>query len=317
MEFPYGHHSHTHHHHHHQRNDDDDDGAPPPPPPSQHFHQPPPPYGRENEFSAPPPPFYQDNEFSAPPSRPFYQETEYAPPPPSRPYYQETEYAPPPPTQVTHVHHSSHNQDPDPSLNYPPPTTQVTHVSHESQTETHHSYRPHLPAFIHQHTHQSGVDAGVGLSEKPTFKVYSKADPNFHVTIRDGRVVLAPADPSDRFQEWFKDEKYSTRVKDEEGCPAFSLVNKATGQAIKHSIGDTHPVELGPYNPDVLETSVLWTESKDLGDGYRAIRMVNNVHLNVDAFHGDKKSGGVRNGTTIVLWKWNKGDNQRWKIIRN
>lgn len=43
-------------------------------------------------------------------------------------------------------------------------------------------------------------------------------------------------------QHWFKDEKYSTRVKDQEGFPAFSLVNKATGEAIKHSIGATHPV---------------------------------------------------------------------------
>jgi len=43
-------------------------------------------------------------------------------------------------------------------------------------------------------------------------------------------------------QHWYKDEKYSTRVKDEEGCTAFSLVNKATGEALKHSIGGSHPV---------------------------------------------------------------------------
>lgn len=74
-------------------------------------------------------------------------------------------------------------------------------------------------------------------------------------------------------------------------------------------------MQLIPYNQDVLDESILWTESKDLGDGFRAVRMVNNIHLNVDAFHGDKKSGGIRDGTTIVLWKWNKGDNQQWKII--
>lgn len=147
-------------------------------------------------------------------------------------------------------------------------------------------------------------------------QVYSKAEPNFSLTIRDGKVILARSDPSDDFQHWYKDEKYSTRVKDEEGFPCFALVNKATGQAMKHSIGDTHPVQLIPYKPNVLDESILWTESKDLGDGYRAIRMVNNIHLNVDAFHGDKHSGGVHDGTIIVLWKWNKGDNQRWKIIR-
>lgn len=74
-------------------------------------------------------------------------------------------------------------------------------------------------------------------------------------------------------------------------------------------------VQLKPYDSDHLDESILWTESKDLGDGYRTIRMVNNVHLNVDAFHGDRNSGGVHEGTIIVLWKWNKGDNQRWRIV--
>ncbi|KAF6146492.1 hypothetical protein GIB67_037792 [Kingdonia uniflora] len=73
-------------------------------------------------------------------------------------------------------------------------------------------------------------------------------------------------------------------------------------------------VQLTNYNPDVLDESVLWTESKDLGDGYRCIRMVNNIRLNLDAFNGDKNHGGVHDGTTAVLWEWKKGDNQRWKI---
>lgn len=73
-------------------------------------------------------------------------------------------------------------------------------------------------------------------------------------------------------------------------------------------------VQLIPYHADVLDESILWTQGKDLGDGFRTVRMVNNIRLNVDAFHGDKKSGGVHDGTTIVLWEWNKGDNQRWKI---
>lgn len=50
------------------------------------------------------------------------------------------------------------------------------------------------------------------------------------------------------FQHWFKDEKYSTRIKDEAGYPSFALVNKATGQAVKHSIGDTHPVSFAPHS---------------------------------------------------------------------
>ena len=153
------------------------------------------------------------------------------------------------------------------------------------------------------------------LSNKPTFKVYCKADPNFVLTIRDGKVVLAPADPSDHFQHWYRDEKFGTRVKDSVGFPSFSLVNKATGQAIKHAIGASHPVQLTPYKLDNHpDESILWSESTDAGDGYRAIRMINNIRLNVDAFHDGKKSG-VHNGTVIGLWEWTKGDNQKWKIV--
>lgn len=74
-------------------------------------------------------------------------------------------------------------------------------------------------------------------------------------------------------------------------------------------------VQLTPYKTGILDESVLWTESKDLGDGYRTIRMVNNIKLNIDALNGDKNHGGVHEGTTIVLWEWKKGENQRWKIV--
>ncbi|KAM7250002.1 hypothetical protein ACFE04_021885 [Oxalis oulophora] len=202
----------------------------------------------------------------------------------------------PPPSQ--HRYHSGENE-------YDPPPPRVTsHVSHD------HGFRPH-----ETDDHASSGGVVFDLSDKPTYRVFSKAAPDFHLTVRDSEVVLAPSDPSDEFQNWFKDEKYSIRVKDEERSPSFSLVNKATGQALKHSIGASHPVQLIPYNSDVLDESVLWTMSKDFGDGYRTIRMVNDIHLNVDAFHGDKKSGGVHDGTAIVLWKWNKGDNQLWKIV--
>ncbi|XP_020589909.1 uncharacterized protein LOC110031142 [Phalaenopsis equestris] len=74
-------------------------------------------------------------------------------------------------------------------------------------------------------------------------------------------------------------------------------------------------VRLVPYNPNFLDESVLWTESRDLGDGFRCIRMVNNISLNFDAFNGDEQHGGVHDGTIIVLWEWLKGKNQRWKIV--
>ena len=116
-------------------------------------------------------------------------------------------------------------------------------------------------------------------------------------------------------QHWIKDMRHGNKIQDEEGYPAFALVNKVTGECIKHSTGQGHQVKLVPYNPAYQDESVLWTESRDVGQGFRCVRMVNNTNLNFDAFHGDKKQGGVHGGTEIVLWEWCKGDNQCWKIL--
>ncbi|KAH0972464.1 hypothetical protein GBA52_024620 [Prunus armeniaca] len=332
MEFPNERH---HHHRHHQR--DDDEERQNYPPPGTGFDQPPPPPSYYREDQPPPPPLYYRQD-QPPPS---YYGADQPPPPPL--YYGEDQPPPnsyygeadrPPPTQVSHVSHSSFHGHPPPpsqgflhqppppvhSFNYqseePTPPVTVHHVAHQvhhdqqspAQFESHHtSHTSHLSSF---HPHASSSY----FSNKPTFRVFTKADPNFSLAITEGKVILARSHETDDFQHWYKDEKYSTRVKDEERFPSFALVNKATGQALKHSIGATHPVQLIPYNPDILDESILWTESADLGDGFRTFRMVNNIRLNLDAFHGDKKSGGVHDGTIIVLWNKNKGDNQRWKI---
>ncbi|KAL3754928.1 hypothetical protein ACJRO7_002076 [Eucalyptus globulus] len=211
---------------------------------------------------------------------------------------------PPPPPPPSNVYHTSHSP---PSSAYPSPYPPPPQMFPQGSTEySAYPYPPHV-------AHGGGALASY-FAYKLTYNVFCKANPNYSLAIRDSKLVLAPSDSSDPYQKWYKDEKFSTRVKDEEGSPCFSLVNKATGEAIKHSVGASHPVQLAPYNPEQLDASVLWTESKDLGDGYRAVRMVNNVHLNLDAFHGDQLSGGVHDGTTIVLWQWNNGDNQNWKI---
>jgi hypothetical protein len=147
-------------------------------------------------------------------------------------------------------------------------------------------------------------------------RVFCKAGgEDYSLTVRNGTACLAPTNPRDEYQHWIKDMRHSTRVRDEEGYPAFALVNKVTGEALKHSTGQGHPVKLVPYNPEYQDESVLWTESRDVGNGFRCVRMVNNIYLNFDAFHGDKAHGGVHDGTEIVLWKWCEGDNQRWKIL--
>ncbi|KAK1410951.1 hypothetical protein QVD17_37494 [Tagetes erecta] len=243
-----------------------------------HHNEPPPPPPPHTTY--PPPPHIAGGHYPPPP--PHHHQPPYPPPP-------HVELYPPPPPPHTPAPASYHHQ--------PPPPTPPQHIPHISPIINHHNKQP--PKYT---------------DNKPTVRVYCKAKTDYALTIRDGKVILAPSNSSDLHQHWIKDEKFSTRVKDEQGYPSFALVNKATGQAIKHSIGATYPVQLTEYNPDKLDESVLWTESKDLGDGYRAVRMVNNIRLNVDAFNGDKNHGGVHDGTKIVLWEWKKDSNQRWNM---
>ncbi|KAL7615325.1 hypothetical protein Lser_V15G06535 [Lactuca serriola] len=165
----------------------------------------------------------------------------------------------------------------------------------------------HIPPIIRPPTNY--------MDNKPTFRVYTKAKTDYSLTIRNGKVILAPTNSSDLHQHWIKDEKFGRSIKDEKGNPAFALVNKATGEAMKFSIGVTYPVQLKKYNPNEVDMSVLWSEGNDLGDGYRSFRTVTNIHLHLDACKGVKEYGGVHDGTEIILWEWNDGDNQKWIIF--
>jgi len=190
----------------------------------------------------------------------------------------------------------------------------VIHVSHESGGD---DSRPNYGGggYGDETRPHHGGSAPPAARQK-TYRIICKAgEDSFSLAARDGKVCLVRTNHDDDTQHWIKDMKFSTRVKDEEGYPAIALVNKATGEALKHSLGQSHPVLLARYNPDTLEESVLWTESRDVGEGYRCIRMVNNIYLNFDALNGDKDHGGVHDGTTLVLWEWAEGDNQRWKIV--
>ncbi|KAK3132258.1 hypothetical protein QOZ80_6AG0518500 [Eleusine coracana subsp. coracana] len=112
------------------------------------------------------------------------------------------------------------------------------------------------------------------LASHRTMRIFCKADEEYNITARDGAVCLAPSDPSDDCQHWVKGMRYGNEIQDEEEYPAFALVNKATGEAIRHSLGQGEPVRLVPYDANELDESVMWTESKDIGDGFRCIRML-------------------------------------------
>uniref|UniRef100_A0A0E0KD67 Uncharacterized protein n=1 Tax=Oryza punctata TaxID=4537 RepID=A0A0E0KD67_ORYPU len=51
---------------------------------------------------------------------------------------------------------------------------------------------------------------------------------------------------------WHKDARYSCTIKDEAGCPSFALVNKATGDALKHSLGYRCPVSFNCCHPHLI-----------------------------------------------------------------
>uniref|UniRef100_A0A0E0F570 PH domain-containing protein n=1 Tax=Oryza meridionalis TaxID=40149 RepID=A0A0E0F570_9ORYZ len=154
------------------------------------------------------------------------------------------------------------------------------------------------------------------LNPEGTFKVFCKADEGLCLAVRGGALVLATADPTDEHQHWFKDVHFSLRIKDEEGKPVFSLINKATGFAIQHSLGPGHPVRLVKFNPEDFEESVLWTESGHLGRDFGRIRMLYDVNLGLDALPGNEDGGGgVRDGTVITLTERAEGDTQSWKIL--
>ncbi|KAL2629345.1 hypothetical protein R1flu_014031 [Riccia fluitans] len=123
--------------------------------------------------------------------------------------------------------------------------------------------------------------------------VYCENNPNFRLAMRADGVVLAFKNPEDLNQQWIKID-VGDKFKDQEGSPGFILVNKGTGHALRHGseLGDA--VVPQSYQSDSLDSALLWSQGRDEGKGYHAVRPVTNIHLNLDADHGDKKHGGVK-----------------------
>ncbi|KAG8053699.1 hypothetical protein GUJ93_ZPchr0001g31616 [Zizania palustris] len=243
MEFP-------HHHHHSHRHDDDDEDRRRRP--AAYGHEAPPPYGQPV-----PPPYGQ-------PAPPPYGSH---PPPPS--YGRQDDYAPPPAYgggygNVVHVSHEVPHERP----HYGGGgggSEDFIHPVHET--------RPHHGGggggyggggagsddFIHpvHETRPHHGGGGGGGSAPPvrqqTYRIFCKAgEDKYSLAVRGGKVCLVRSDRDDDTQHWVKDMKYSTRVKDEEGYPAMALVSKATGEALKHSLGQSHPVRLFFYLVTIL-----------------------------------------------------------------
>eukprot|EP00249_Psilotum_nudum_P004873 c18355_g1_i1 orf=320-1180(-) len=145
-------------------------------------------------------------------------------------------------------------------------------------------------------------------------KIFCKSDRNFSLAVLHGGVVMVPADSQDETQQWIKDDSPGIHVKDVYGFPAFFLVNKACRKAVKFAKEKGQQVLLVDYQPGISGDDILLTASQDFGEGYKTIRSATDTLLNMTVFQGDKRFGGLRNGSPIVLDTWHKQEHQLWKI---
>ncbi|CAM6128942.1 unnamed protein product [Calypogeia fissa] len=151
-------------------------------------------------------------------------------------------------------------------------------------------------------------------------QVYTQANPNYRLTVREDGAVLAFKNSRDLTQQWIKVDVGPGHGEfiDREGQPGFILVNKATGLPLKHGhqandFVTTHRQAFGVNSP--AEGSIIWTLGrKDEGHGFKGMRAVTNITLNLDAEHADKLHGGVRDGNRLLLSAWKDNENFKWKV---
>ncbi|WVZ56773.1 hypothetical protein U9M48_007258 [Paspalum notatum var. saurae] len=145
-------------------------------------------------------------------------------------------------------------------------------------------------------------------------RVLCQSDPGLCITVRDGAAVLARVGKDDR-QRWIQSYRNAGYVTDDKGHRAFALVNWVTGKALRsRGVGD-EPVGLVGHKPDSVEVALLWTQSEDLGKGFHGLRTVSDVDLVLDAAGGVPECAGAHDGTPIIVFPWNGGLNQKWKMV--
>jgi hypothetical protein len=74
-------------------------------------------------------------------------------------------------------------------------------------------------------------------------------------------------------------------------------------------------VYLAGHNPDSVDVALLWTQSNDLGQGFHNIRTVSDVDTVLDAANAVPEVGGAHDGTPVIVFPWNDGSNQKWKML--
>ncbi|OQU92669.1 ricin B-like lectin R40G2 [Sorghum bicolor] len=149
-------------------------------------------------------------------------------------------------------------------------------------------------------------------------RILCQSGQDLSLTVRDGTAVLARADDKDKRQCWVQSFRNTGRVTDDKGHLAFALVNWATGKALRRCSGSgsgSELVGLVGHSPDSVDVALLWTQSEDLGEGYHGLRSVSDVGVVLDAANAVPETGGAHDGTPILVFPWNGGNNQKWKMV--
>eukprot|EP00249_Psilotum_nudum_P036812 c879_g1_i1 orf=182-1015(+) len=267
-------------------------------------------------------PYNQEENRRFPFPFPFHQQQHPQPPPAEPPYPAPLHNAPPPynplpvPPAASPYPDSFHNVAtpyPPPQQMYPfPAPSYPASLPHNTTPYPPHHYPPTVPAAEEVDCKPADL---IELPRGQLVRVFCKSNRDFNLAVRHDGVVMVSADSEDATQQWIKDETPGMRVRDVYGFPAFCLVNKAHKKIVKHAKEKGQQLLLIDYKPGILDDDILWTESQDFGEGYKTVRMASDTLLNMTVFHGDKKSGGLKDGSPVVLDTWHKQDYQLWKIF--
>ncbi|KAL6653073.1 hypothetical protein ACP70R_011998 [Stipagrostis hirtigluma subsp. patula] len=161
-------------------------------------------------------------------------------------------------------------------------------------------------------TQVSSLDANFEERGCPKVRIFCKRNPNFHVAVRGGAVVLAPANCSDETQLWYQDYSSTGKLAANDGCrKPFTLVNVATGQAMLSPTDGSRPVKLAPYDyNNCVPLSTLWTQGAVRDDGYYQVKVLRDEYQALNGL-----GGGVRDGTVVGIYPSQPvSDNAIWKI---
>ncbi|CAD6211033.1 unnamed protein product [Miscanthus lutarioriparius] len=140
-------------------------------------------------------------------------------------------------------------------------------------------------------------------------RILCQSGQDLSLTVRDGTAVLARADDKDQRQRWVQSFRNTGRVTDDEGHPAFALALR------RYSGSGSQLVGLAGHKPDSVDVALLWTQSEDLGEGFHGLRSVSDVGFVLDAANAVPDAGGAHDGTPILVFPWNGGPNQKWKMV--